>query len=301
MATVKSSAENLTLNADGSGNDIKFQSNGVEKASIDQDGNLVLSGTLTSTGIDDNADATAITIDSNERVGIGITSPTNKLHVKSTGAEQINLETTGGATTILAIALKNSANTWQLENGRASDVFSVRSSTGGETIRSHSNGVTSFNSGIALGVGLNNTASNVLDDYEEGTWTPVVTNNGGSFSSQTANYTKIGRLVYIFCFIASSNMTYSSATDVFTITGVPFAENAQGYIGQPGSFYGKLHFNNTGSSSTTNSIITPAVSSTSIHFSIMESLDSGGGNNRIKNDNNGNYIVQVGAVYITNA
>ena len=34
MSTIKSSAEDLTLNADGSGNDIKFQSNGVEKASL---------------------------------------------------------------------------------------------------------------------------------------------------------------------------------------------------------------------------------------------------------------------------
>ena len=36
---------------------------------------------FTSTGIDDNADALAITIDSSERVGIGETSPTAKLHV----------------------------------------------------------------------------------------------------------------------------------------------------------------------------------------------------------------------------
>ena len=50
MSTLKSSAEDLTLNADGSGNDIKFQSNGVEKASIDQDGNVVAAGTISSTG-----------------------------------------------------------------------------------------------------------------------------------------------------------------------------------------------------------------------------------------------------------
>ena len=41
-------------------------------------------GTLTdftSTGIDDNADATAITIDSSERVGIGETTPSDGLLV----------------------------------------------------------------------------------------------------------------------------------------------------------------------------------------------------------------------------
>ena len=42
MSTIKSSAENLTLNADGANNDIKFQSNGSEVASIDQAGNVML-------------------------------------------------------------------------------------------------------------------------------------------------------------------------------------------------------------------------------------------------------------------
>jgi hypothetical protein len=46
MSTLKSSAEDLTLNADGSGNDIKFQINAVEKASISS------AGLLTSTTID---------------------------------------------------------------------------------------------------------------------------------------------------------------------------------------------------------------------------------------------------------
>ena len=79
MSTIKSSAENLTLNADGANNDIKFQSNGSEVASIDQAGSLVLSGNLTSLGIDDNADATAITIDASENVGIGVTPANNAL------------------------------------------------------------------------------------------------------------------------------------------------------------------------------------------------------------------------------
>jgi hypothetical protein len=43
-----------------------------------------------SKGIDDNADATAITIDSSENVGIGTTSPSSILHAETTtGAELI--------------------------------------------------------------------------------------------------------------------------------------------------------------------------------------------------------------------
>jgi len=49
MSTIKSSAENLTLNADGSGNDIKFQSNGVEKASL-TDGGVFTATTFAGSG-----------------------------------------------------------------------------------------------------------------------------------------------------------------------------------------------------------------------------------------------------------
>ena len=48
-------------------------------------------GTSPSLGIDDNADAVAITIDSSERVGVGITSPEAKLHVDGTGGGTVRL------------------------------------------------------------------------------------------------------------------------------------------------------------------------------------------------------------------
>ncbi len=66
---------NLDLNS----NDITGTGN------INITGSLTASGNLTSLGIDDNADATAITIDSSERVGIGTTSPSQPLDVVTTG------------------------------------------------------------------------------------------------------------------------------------------------------------------------------------------------------------------------
>ena len=54
MSTIKSSAENLTLNADGSGNDIIFQSNGSNVATLDQ------AGTLTATTFTGAADRKSV-------------------------------------------------------------------------------------------------------------------------------------------------------------------------------------------------------------------------------------------------
>ena len=56
MSTIKSSSANLTLNADGSGNDIKFQSNAVEKASI-SDAGLFTSTTIDATVLTGNLPA----------------------------------------------------------------------------------------------------------------------------------------------------------------------------------------------------------------------------------------------------
>ncbi len=82
MSTIKSSDEHLTLNADGSSKDIKFQANGVEKASISSTGVMTATSFAGSgaaltgvgvAGISSSADATAITIDSAENVGFGVT------------------------------------------------------------------------------------------------------------------------------------------------------------------------------------------------------------------------------------
>ncbi len=84
MSTIKSSDEHLTLNADGSGKDIKFQSNGTEVASI-SDGGVVTATSFAGSGanltgvgvagISSSADATAMTITSSEHIGIGTASP----------------------------------------------------------------------------------------------------------------------------------------------------------------------------------------------------------------------------------
>jgi len=90
--------------------------------------------------------------------------------------------------------------------------------------------------GITFPATLNASSdANTLDDYEEGTWTPVPTFGGanvGMSYSATGTYIKIGRMVFVNC---AFNITANgSSTGTFRITGLPFVtnENAAGvYFG----------------------------------------------------------------------
>ena len=61
----------------------------------------------------------------------------------------------------------------------------------------------------------------LLDDYEEGTWTPTVTAGGSAFSTTNASYVKIGRMVFI-----SFDLTNNSGGDIAAVFGLPFAVSA---------------------------------------------------------------------------
>ena len=96
-------------------------------AEVISGGSLSITGAFTSPGIDDNADATAITIDSSEHVGIGTTSPDGTLHVHSatagsvtpqTGADDLVVENSGnGGISVLTPDANRSAIVF----GHASD------------------------------------------------------------------------------------------------------------------------------------------------------------------------------------
>ena len=90
-----------------------------------------------------------------------------------------------------------------------------------DILKIYSNGVAAFNNGIALGVGTANTASNVLDDYEEGSHT-VTTNSGLTLSLNDFKYTKIGNFV-ILSGKATVNTTDGSSTQV--TMSLPFASS----------------------------------------------------------------------------
>lgn len=65
------------------------------------------------------------------------------------------------------------------------------------------------------------TNANTLDDYEEGTWSPVLSGIGsGTINQQYGAYVKIGRLVYV---AGKLGWTGKTGTDALNITGLPFS------------------------------------------------------------------------------
>jgi len=80
--------------------------------------------------------------------------------------------------------------------------------------------------------------ANTLDDYEEGTWTPVIGGSGGtsgqSYTSQVGTYTKIGRLVTCsFRVILSAKGTITANVE---IQGLPFTA-ASTALNQPNAVF----------------------------------------------------------------
>ena len=79
--------------------------------------------------------------------------------------------------------------------------------------------------GVYLGVD-SATGANLLDDYEEGSWTPVITFGDGatgvgySTGWQGGRYTKVGNIVHVTTYIILSSK--GSSTGNIKITGLPF-------------------------------------------------------------------------------
>ena len=142
MSTIKSSDEHLTLNADGSSKDIKFQANGVEKASISSSGAFTsttidatkLTGDLPAisgaaltgvgvAGISSSADATAITITSAESVGIGTATPVTPM-----GSDKC-LEISDNSSVSLVIDDTRHTNPWTIRNSGGVLSFNMGTTT----------------------------------------------------------------------------------------------------------------------------------------------------------------------------
>jgi hypothetical protein len=162
-----------------------------------------------STGIDDNATSTAITIDSSENVQL------------STGNKRLYATSNAGNKASLVVFNQTAATNSMFIGGGtslgepATDISFYTGSagaTGAGTTRISvtDNGLT-FNGDTA--------AANALDDYEEGTWTPNV-GGDATYTAQSGRYTIVGRKV-----TASWDMTINvfGTGSVNVISGLPVA------------------------------------------------------------------------------
>jgi len=92
---------------------------------------------------------------------------------------------------------------------------------------------------LSGGVYLGGTGSaNLLDDYEEGTWTATVqgvtTAGTATYGNRAATYTKVGNIVYVQCFINYSSFT---GTGDMRVYGLPFLGESGSYETHPGSVH----------------------------------------------------------------
>jgi hypothetical protein len=143
--------------------------------------NLVINeiGAVFNVRIEGDTDANLFYTDAtNDRVGVGIIAPTEKLDVVG------NIKLSGNVV---------------VASGQGID-FSATAGTG---------------------------SSELLDDYEEGTWTPVITYSGGngdlSYAVQTGNYTKVGNLVNFIVALQFGETTASGYIE--QISGLPFTSS----------------------------------------------------------------------------
>lgn len=111
------------------------------------------------------------------------------------------------------------------------------SRTGDQTIVNGNLVIGTSGKGIDFSATPGTGTSELLSDYEEGTFTATLTPASGAFSAPitaTANYTKVGRLVNITMSLVKPNgITLDTASGAISITGLPFtsADNSGAAIG----------------------------------------------------------------------
>jgi len=108
---------------------------------------------------------------------------------------------------------------------------------GSEKVRMDKDGHLIVPNGVTLGVAVDAyAASNTLDDYEEGTWTPVIADassggNTGTAATAVGSYTKVGRQVTVNVRIDDLDTTGMTGANNLYIRGLPFTAGS-GTTGQ---------------------------------------------------------------------
>lgn len=199
---------------------IAFAEGGVESMRIDSSGNVQIGTTTTATA------AAALTL------------------YKAGGVELfLQNSTTGtGSNGFRLLANGNDAYLTNKEAGvmifETSDTERMRITSGGNllvgtTTNNASGGVIQVSNGITFPATQSASSdANTLDDYEEGTWTPVIDSDtpgtGRVTTVSSANYTKIGNMVYVQCYITLTTLGSGGGASL-VLRGLPFTARTSEY------------------------------------------------------------------------
>ena len=173
-----------------------------------------------------------VRIDSSGRVGLGgQTSPSATIHIQDLSNDGYELKLGGNAITFNRTSLSYIDQI----NDTGSIVFRTTSSqTNALTIASNGN-ITANAGNFVIGTsgkgidfsatsdGSGTSSSELLDDYEEGTWTPTLSYSGSgsaTLSEAYGHYTKIGRMIHVIITMAVS--AKGSGSGNVNIGGLPY-------------------------------------------------------------------------------
>jgi hypothetical protein len=157
------------------------------------------------------ADATAITVDSSERVMIGTSTSSSSSNVKllmsgSSGAFT-QYSHNGGAGSVVGTPDASTLAFYTYTGNIGAETYTER-------LRIDSDGL-KFHGDTA--------AANALNDYEEGTWTPTIIGSSSAgtmtYPDRVGRYQKVGRLVTIHFYIQGNS---GSGSGNLLVGGVPF-------------------------------------------------------------------------------
>ena len=172
----------------------------VDTTTGDFSGNATVGGTLGVTGIGTCTDDIVI----GDGKTIGSASKTDAITIASSGLVQLTSTGIGAGSQVFQV----------IDDGAT--LFQIRSEDGNVSFPQSG-------AGIYLGV-TSGTASNLLDDYEEGTWTPTLSSTSASFaySYNSGTYVKAGNMVSCWGRITLSGTPGGTTGNALFIAGLPF-------------------------------------------------------------------------------
>ena len=221
--------------------------------------------------VESDTDANAFFLEgSSGNVGMGTSSPSRELVVQRSGGTSIFAERTATfpgfvglyATDLPAVAWNSSGS---LRFATIDDVSGFTNFT--ERMRINTAGNLAFPNGQGIDFSASaggGASSSILDDYEEGTWTPTLP-NGGTLAVESARYVKIGQQVTVTCYVYDVAPTNNGSR--FDIGGLPYAN-----AGYSPSLYTSGSFGYVGDSNLSDWLPITGANLTSIYFHIQGSV-----------------------------